>query len=127
MGIVSELAEQTNILAINATIEAAGAGETSKRFAVVADEIRKLADRVAGSVKEIRTLIDDVRIRLARTRTRRTTRTCDWSTAGGHLRLGGRFWRPEVGGHLLGNLPVLVFIRWDGTMFAAIFSDRGLF
>jgi methyl-accepting chemotaxis protein len=61
LDMVTELAEQTNILSINATIEAAGAGESGKRFAVVADEIRKLADRVAGSAKEIRVLIDDVR------------------------------------------------------------------
>jgi methyl-accepting chemotaxis protein len=61
LDIVSELAEQTNILAINATIEAVGAGDTGRRFAVVADEIRKLADRVGGSTKEIRGLIDDVR------------------------------------------------------------------
>jgi methyl-accepting chemotaxis protein len=59
--IVSELAEQTNILAINATIEATSAGDTGRRFAVVADEIRKLADRVSGSAKEIRGLIDEVR------------------------------------------------------------------
>lgn len=61
LDIVFELAEQTNILAINATIEAAGAGEAGKRFAVVADEIRKLADRVGGSTKEVRALIEDVR------------------------------------------------------------------
>ena len=61
LDIINELAEQTNILSINATIEAAGAGEAGKRFAVVGDEIRKLADRVAGSTKEIRGLIEEVR------------------------------------------------------------------
>jgi methyl-accepting chemotaxis protein len=61
LDIVSELAEQTNILAINATIEASGAGEAGRRFAVVAEEIRKLADRVAASTKGIRIQIDDVR------------------------------------------------------------------
>jgi methyl-accepting chemotaxis protein len=59
--LVSELAEQTNILAINATIEASGAGDWGRRFTIVAEEIRKLADRTAGSAKEIRTLIEDVR------------------------------------------------------------------
>lgn len=61
LDIVSELAEQTNILAINATIEATGAGDAGKRFAVVAEEIRKLADRVANSTKGIRTQVEDVR------------------------------------------------------------------
>jgi methyl-accepting chemotaxis protein len=61
LDIINELAEQTNILAINATIEAAGAGESGRRFAVVADEIRKLADRVGGSTKDIRGLIEEIR------------------------------------------------------------------
>ena len=59
--VINELAEQTNILAINANIEAAGAGESGRRFGVVADEIRKLADRVGGSARQTRSMVDDVR------------------------------------------------------------------
>jgi methyl-accepting chemotaxis protein len=61
LDIINELNEQTNILAINATIEATGAGAAGARFSVVANEIRKLADRAAGSTKEIRALIDEIR------------------------------------------------------------------
>lgn len=59
--IINELAEQTNILAVNATIEAVGAGESGRRFGAVADEIRKLADRVSGSTREIRKLVEEIR------------------------------------------------------------------
>jgi methyl-accepting chemotaxis protein len=59
--IINELSDQTNILAINASIEAAGAGEVGRRFGVVADEIRKLGDRVLVSTKDIRRLIEEIR------------------------------------------------------------------
>jgi methyl-accepting chemotaxis protein len=59
--IIKELAEQTNILAINATIEAVGAGDAGRRFGAVAEEVRKLAERVTGSAREIAGLVDQVR------------------------------------------------------------------
>ncbi len=113
---IDDIAEQTNLLALNAAIEAARAGEHGKGFAVVADEVRKLAERSGRETKQITELIAEVQ-----TSTREAVRAME--SGADRVKIGAT--RADEAGHALAEILAAVQVTAEQTEQIAL-SARGL-